>query len=77
MEKKIIDARADSEGDITSVRFRGNAGFTPIRQAIRMADRGEVESAHAVLPRCENSYLRSNPDSKKGNDLDEMAGDHR
>lgn len=77
MGKKVIDARADSEGNIKEVRLQGNSGFTPIETAIRMADKGKLENAHAVHPKKNESYLRSNPDSSKGNNLDEMAGDNK
>lgn len=77
MSKKVIDAIADKDGDIAAVLFQGNASFTPLRQAIIMADRGEIGNAHAVHPKHGNPYLRSNPDSKKGNNLDELAGDHK
>lgn len=77
MKKKIVDARADEDGDITAVRFRGNTSFTPLKQAIKMADRKEIDNAHAVHPKHGNPYLRSNPDTKKANNLDELAGDHK
>ena len=75
MTKKVVDARADEKGNIKSVLFDGNSRFTPIEAAINMADRGEIENAHAVHPKVRDPYLRSNPDSKKGNNLDEMAND--
>jgi hypothetical protein len=56
-----VDARADSEGGITHVRLQGNANFTPVKQAIEMADRGELKNARAVHPRSGRPYLRSNP----------------
>jgi hypothetical protein len=75
MPKKVVDAKADSKGNISGVRFQGNTTFTPIATAVRMADRGEVQNAHAVHPTGGNSYLRSNPDSKGQNNLDHLAGD--
>jgi hypothetical protein len=39
-----------------------------------MADRGELKNARAVHPRSGRPYLRSNPDARKSNNLDEMAG---
>lgn len=75
MPKKIVDARADSNGNISGVRFAGNSSFTPLETAIRMADRGEVANAHAVHPSAGNSYLRSNPDGQSRNNLDYLAGD--
>lgn len=71
----MVDARADSEGDITQVKLEGGDRFIPVEQAIRMADRGALSNAHAVHPRSRKPYLRTNPDGRKGNNLDEMAGD--
>jgi len=71
----IVDARADSEGDITHVRFEGNARFTSVEQAIPMARRGEIVNTHVVDARDKKPHLRTNPDGKKQNNLDDMAGD--
>lgn len=75
--RQVVDARADKDGDITHVRLEGNAQFTPVKSAIRMADRGELSNAHAVHPKTpgRKSHLRTNPDGKKGNNLDDLAGD--
>jgi hypothetical protein len=40
-----------------------------------MAERGEIENAHAVHPKGGQPYVRTNPDSSQSNNLDEMAGD--
>lgn len=74
-KRKIVDARADSEGDISHVKFQGNSRFTSVDQAIPMADRGEIENAHVVRARDKKTHLRTNPDKKKSNNLDDMAGD--
>ncbi|WP_318479798.1 DUF3892 domain-containing protein [Photobacterium leiognathi] len=73
MNKKIIDAKQDSKGNITKVLFEGNSNFTPLNTAIRMAEHGQIENAHAVHPKDKKTYLRTNPDKIKGNNLDEMA----
>jgi hypothetical protein len=75
--RRVVDARADSDGDITHVRLEGNSSFTPVAKAIGMADRGELSNAHAVHPKDprRDPYLRTNPDGKKSNNLDDMAGD--
>ena len=74
MTKKVIDAKEDKDGNITSVKLSGNTTFTPLETAIRMADKGQIENAHAVHPKDgTKDYLRTNPDNKKGNNLDEMA----
>ena len=74
-KKVIVDARADSEGDITHVRFKGNQRFTPVKQAIPMADRGEIKDVHVVRAPDKKVHLRTKPDGKKSNNLDDMAGD--
>jgi hypothetical protein len=75
MPKKVVDAKADSNGHITAVRLQGNSGFTPVETAIRMAQRGQLVNAHAVQHPKGGHYLRSNPDGKSGNNLDTLAGD--
>ncbi|MBL4749641.1 MAG: DUF3892 domain-containing protein [Amylibacter sp.] len=74
-KRKVIDARADSEGDITHVKLDGNSRFTPVEKAMEMADRGELENAHSVNRSNAKPHLRTNPDGAKRNNLDDMAGD--
>lgn len=74
-KKKIVDARADSEGDITHVLFKGNSRFTSVKTAIPMADRDEIENTHVVRASDKKVHLRTNPDGRKRNNLDDMAGD--
>jgi len=73
-ERKVTGARADVKGNITHVKIAGNSKFTPVAQAVNMADRGELANAHAVHKQDGSSYLRTNPDSKVQNNLDDMAG---
>lgn len=73
--RRVVDARADSEGDITHVRLSGNQRFTPVEKAIEMADRGEIANAHSVRRSNAKTHLRTNPDGKLSNNLDDMAGD--
>lgn len=75
-QKTIVDARADDEGDITHVKFEGNTQYTPVKQAIPMAERGEIKNTHVVHPTDgRKDHLRTNADGKKRNNLDDMAGD--
>ena len=74
-KKRIVDARADSEGDITHVLFEGNSRFISVETAIPMADRGEIENTHVVRARDKKVHLRTDPDGRKSNNLDDMAGD--
>jgi len=75
MGRKIVDARADSKGNITQVRIAGNTNFTSLETAMRMADRGEISNAHSVHREGAKPHLRTNPDGHKSNNLDDMAGD--
>ena len=73
VKKRIVDATEDDKGNINAVRFEGNSTFTGVETAKKMANREKVENAHTVHKRDGTSYLRTNPDDKKGNNLDEMA----
>ena len=73
--RRVVDARADAEGDITHVRLEGNTNFTSVEKAMQMADRGDLENAHTVRRRNAKQHLRTNPDGKKSNNLDDWAGD--
>ncbi len=73
--RKVIDARADEQGNITHVKLDGNKKFTPLDTAMNMADNGKIENAHSVRPDGAKDHLRTNPDGKKANNLDDMAGD--
>jgi len=75
-KKKIVDARADDDGDITAVRFDGNTNFTSVERAIPIADRDGIENAHVVRRRGAKTHLRTNPDGSHKNNLDDMAGDN-
>ena len=73
MKKKVIDAISDNKGNISAIKIQGNKSFTPKKIAIKMADKNEFSNVIAVHPSRGKAYLRSKPDSKKSNNLDEMA----
>ena len=75
MTRKVVDAKQDEKGNITHVKIEGNERFTPVETAIPMAERGELKNVHVVHRKGGNDYLRSNPDSRTKNNLDEMAKD--
>lgn len=76
MGKKVIDAKQDSKGNIAAVKLSGNSSFTPVETAMGMADKGQIDNAHTVRPKNgTKAHLRTNPDNRKGNNLDEMAKD--
>ena len=74
-KKRVIDARADADGDITQVRLEGNKRWTSVERAMKMADAGKLENAHTVHSNRAKDHLRTNPDRSKGNNLDTWAGD--
>ena len=74
-KKKIIDAKADEDGDITHVKFQGNANFTSVEKAIPMARRHEIENVHVSKTGAGKEYLRTNPNKNEQDNLDTMAGD--
>ena len=75
-KRRIVDARADADGDITHVKFADNQRFTSVERAMPMADRGEIENTHVVRPADgRKDHLRTNADGRKRNNLDDMAGD--
>ena len=74
-KRKIIDARADSKGNIEAVKIQGNKTFTPLKTAIQMTKRGEIDAV-VVKPKHAKTHLRTRPDGKSKNNLDEMAGDN-
>jgi hypothetical protein len=74
-KRKILDAKADAKGNITHVKLDGNSNFTSVEVAIPMADRGEIENTHVVRASDKKTHLRTDPDGKRNNNLDDMAGD--
>lgn len=75
-KRKIVDARSDEKGRTTHVRFEGNERFTSVEKAKPIVERGDVSNAHLVKPKGGEPYIRTNPDKKRGNNLDEMSGDN-
>jgi hypothetical protein len=74
-KKKIVDARQDKSGNISHVQFAGNQKFTPVETAIGMAEQNKIKNAHAVTRKDGSQFLRSNPNNKSRDNLDEMAQD--
>ena len=49
--RKIVDAKADAKGNISHVKLQDNVNFTPIKTAVRMADRGREGARRAHIRR--------------------------
>jgi hypothetical protein len=72
-QRKVIDARLDNKGNISAVKIQGNETYTPLKIAIKMANKDELSNVIVVHPNKGKRYLRTKPDSIKSNNLDEMA----
>ena len=72
-QKTIIDAKSDSKGNITKVLFEGNSTFSDLDTAIRIGNKKGISNAHSVHLSSNQSYIRTNPDKLKKNNLGNMA----
>lgn len=73
--REVIDAKENSNGNITHVRITGNTNWTPINTAISMTKAGQLENVHVSTTATGKEYLRTNPDGRTTNNLNEMARD--
>ncbi len=70
--RRIVSVREDERGRNIAFRFQGNAQYTPLRTAVKLAEQGLIENAHVVRAG-RKRYLRSNPDHTRDNNLNDMA----
>lgn len=68
---KIKNVKKDKDGNITHVRLSTGQVLT-INQAVKRADNGNIDGVHSVHPADRDPYIRSNPDEKKKNNLDNL-----
>jgi hypothetical protein len=74
-QRKIVDAKAKPNGNISHIRFEGNSRYTSVERAIPIAERGEIANTHVVRRSGAKPHLRTNADGRNRNNLDYMAGD--
>ena len=65
MKKKVIDAKADKDGNITSVLLEGNRNYTSLEKAIQMTKDGKLEGVNVSKTKEGREYLRKNKNNKK------------
>ncbi|CAN7504479.1 DUF3892 domain-containing protein [Pararhizobium sp. LjRoot238] len=70
-QRKVTGVRQDKDGDITHVLLDGNIRVTPLKNAVEMAERGELKDVHAVAGE-KKKYLRSDPNGSAGDNLDNL-----
>ena len=73
-KRKIIDARANESGNIEAVLLEGNTTYTSLKKAITMTEQNQVDAV-VVNQKNGNQHLRTRPDKKTENNLDDMAQD--
>lgn len=71
--REVVDAREDDTGNIVAVKFKGNQNFTNEAKARELIERDGGKNIHVVQRKDAKPHLRTNKDSKKKNNLDEMA----
>ncbi len=72
-KRAIVDAKADSKGNISAVKLEGNTNWTNINKAKEMTKNNLIDAVY-VNPSKSSDYIRQRPDKSKFNNLDEFAG---
>lgn len=67
---RIEKVRKNAAGDITDVMLDGN--IYSIDQAVELARDGMIEGVNVSRARNGREYLRSNPDDRAANNLDNL-----
>jgi hypothetical protein len=60
-KRKIVDAKADSKGNISAVKLEGNSNWTSINKAKEMTKNNVVDAVY-VNPSKSSDYIRQRPD---------------
>ena len=76
VKRKIVAAVSNKKGNITKVKIKGNKTFTPLKTAIKMAKRGEIKAVAVKKTVTTKAHLRTPPNSKTSDNLDDLAGDN-
>lgn len=73
-KRKIIDAKADSKGNISAVKLEGNSNFTSMKIAKKMTQDGKVDAVYVQAHHNTKAHLRQPRNNSKLDNLDDMAG---
>lgn len=73
-KRKIIDAKADSKGNISAVKLEGNSNFTSMKIAKKMTRNGKVDAVYVQAHHNTKAHLRQPRNNSKLDNLDDMAG---
>lgn len=70
-KSKILKVKKNPDGDITDVMLENGSVYS-INEAIMMARDGLIEGVNVGKARNGREYLRSNPNDREGDNLDNM-----
>lgn len=70
-KSKVVKVKKNNDGDITDVMLE-NGNVYSINEAIMMARDGLLEGVNVGKAKNGREYLRSNPNDKEGDNLDNM-----
>ena len=73
-KRKITDAKADKNGNISAVKLEGNSNFTSIKTAQKMTLDGKIDAVYVGGNQKTKPYIRQRPNNKECDNLDDMAG---
>ncbi len=68
---KVKKVRKDHQGNISHILL-SNGETLNLNRAIKRADQEEIDGVSAVHPKTGKPYLRSDPDGKKKNNLENL-----
>ncbi|MFT5298161.1 MAG: hypothetical protein ACI9YH_004208 [Colwellia sp.] len=71
--RKVINAKEDKNGNISAVLIEGNTNFTNLNTAKKMAMNKKIDLVYVKPSKNATDYVRQKPDTKKSNNLDDMA----
>ncbi|MDX2369169.1 MAG: DUF3892 domain-containing protein [Colwellia sp.] len=73
-KRKIVAAKADSNGNISAVKLDGNSNFTSIDTAKRMTQNGQIDAVYVEATRNTVDHIRQRPNNIECDNLDDMVG---
>ncbi|WP_461204708.1 DUF3892 domain-containing protein [Clostridium sp. DL1XJH146] len=72
MEKKeIVGIKKDNKGEIIGYKLDDDRLVSKV-EAVELAKQGEIKGVTIATSKLGEEYLRSNPDSSRGNNLDNL-----
>lgn len=69
----IVGAKEGPDGNISHVLIEGNKRHTPVEKAIEMTKDGKLHGVNVSSTADGDEYIRTNPNGKTLDNLDEMA----